>query len=692
MQSMSYDLNDWKIWENPTPELEDQIKTLESEAGPIEDYHDLLQLGVAHPGEIVREAALSYASQGMHVFPCSSDKKPITKWRKGGPGHVATTDPEQIKRWFGRDSQFPDAVIGVATGPSNLLVLDVDTHKGADPKVLEEQYGEFPLTLRQDTPSGGYQLFFAADDARARTTGSVLAVGIDTRGIGGMTVVPPMPNREWVNRTHAIAPVPESLLAGLAAKAGKAKRVPHDVGPSVPATQPIQHDLDWAQDLANQIDPKDHQEYHSWISVLMALHHLTKGSPEGAKIAAEWSGRDETFPDGHDETLDKWGSFTVGGGLTEGHLIKLVEEAGGSPYRVCLDLLSNDDSEVPANAVKPEKVLSGRFRFQSPSEFREAVQQPTPILDGFIYGHGQYLLFGKWGLGKTFVAIDLALAVAHRFEKWHGRRLYMDRPVAYLAFEGEYALPSRLAAWEKHHDRKIDEDRVRFWCGHASLTEPEDCNGLLGSIAEFQPGLVVVDTLSAASPGADENAGSDMGQILAWGRRVSREAGATVLFVHHPPRSNPKAARGHSTLEANTDGVLRLEASRGGGFSMVGHKVRCDAPAPPLQLNLQSVELGPDPIRPDRQISGAVVVSGDASLTVTQQIEQMLLERVGLGEEVPLRELIPAVAELSGYGQTKARELLEQVVPTEEADVITGLAREQGARKAWIIRREAPQD
>ena len=51
---------------------------------------------------------------------------------------------------------------------------------------------------------------------------------------------------------------------------------------------------------------------------------------------------------------------------------------------------------------------------------------------------------------------------------------------------------------------------MRFWSGHASLLEQRDREALLASIAEFQPGLVVVDTLSAATPGGEENGGANL--------------------------------------------------------------------------------------------------------------------------------------------------------------------------------------
>ena len=63
-------------------------------------------------------AALWYADLGYPVFPCApGDNKPITKHGF----HNATTDPEQIERWW---AERPNANIGIPT--QGLLALDVD--------------------------------------------------------------------------------------------------------------------------------------------------------------------------------------------------------------------------------------------------------------------------------------------------------------------------------------------------------------------------------------------------------------------------------------------------------------------------------------------------------------------------------------------------------------------------------------
>lgn len=66
------------------------------------------------------ELALSYIELGWHVFPCwPKTKNPMTP--RGFKD--ASADPVQIAEWWHRT---PDANIAIATGPSRLVVVDVD--------------------------------------------------------------------------------------------------------------------------------------------------------------------------------------------------------------------------------------------------------------------------------------------------------------------------------------------------------------------------------------------------------------------------------------------------------------------------------------------------------------------------------------------------------------------------------------
>src|SRR3954453_143377 len=101
--------------------------------------------------------ALQLVQRGWYVFPLRpGDKRPLpgfTKWEAR-----ATRDRMQITEWW----TAAPYNIGIATGPSGLLVIDCDTSSGADPSQWRlvganvEIVGQrLPKTFSVRTPSGG---------------------------------------------------------------------------------------------------------------------------------------------------------------------------------------------------------------------------------------------------------------------------------------------------------------------------------------------------------------------------------------------------------------------------------------------------------------------------------------------------------------------------------------------------------
>ncbi|WP_449064790.1 bifunctional DNA primase/polymerase [Planomonospora algeriensis] len=160
------------------------------------------------PGRELRHA-LAAARRGWHVFPLTpGGKRPLpgfTDWESR-----ATDDPEAIRRlWDGRPYN-----VGIACGPSRLVVIDLDTPKdgrrppqpwdvpgvneGADVLAsLCEQAGQpFPFeTFQVRTRRGGVHLYFTAPDGvtlgnTSGDRGRGLGWLIDTRATGGYVVGP----------------------------------------------------------------------------------------------------------------------------------------------------------------------------------------------------------------------------------------------------------------------------------------------------------------------------------------------------------------------------------------------------------------------------------------------------------------------------------------------------------------------
>jgi hypothetical protein len=137
------------------------------------------------------EAALSYGSDGIPVFPCNADKKPLTK----NGFKEATVDCSQITQWW---TKWPDAMIGMPTGPTTgVSVLDLDKKNGKNGFNFVPNWEQLTST-RARTQNGGEHCYFKDDD-RVRCTSDQIALGVDTRGRGGYVILPPSAGYAWIN-------------------------------------------------------------------------------------------------------------------------------------------------------------------------------------------------------------------------------------------------------------------------------------------------------------------------------------------------------------------------------------------------------------------------------------------------------------------------------------------------------------
>jgi hypothetical protein len=156
---------------------------------------------------------------------------------------AATNDPAVVDQWA---EQYPDANLAVHLGRSNKLVVDLDDHGGECPEQplpgidapceLVEQVKtgldtfsllcnlrgqDWPITLTQETPSGGAQMMFdVGDGSRFKPSASMAGLGwqIDIKGGPSYAVLPGSVTEKGeykvVNRCDP-APVPSWLAADL---------------------------------------------------------------------------------------------------------------------------------------------------------------------------------------------------------------------------------------------------------------------------------------------------------------------------------------------------------------------------------------------------------------------------------------------------------------------------------------------
>lgn len=196
-------------------------------------------------------AALKAAERSWHVFPLRPrDKRPALHGEAACTGigdcagghrkweQRATTDPDRIRKAWSAGA----FNVGLATGPSGLVVVDLDPVKAKDPKgtpdgvtslqALCERAGQtVPTTYRTRTASGGHHLYFTAPPgARLGNSAGKLGTHIDTRAHGGYVLAPgstlphgtydvvdstePVPLPEWLHALLTPRQASRALLAG----------------------------------------------------------------------------------------------------------------------------------------------------------------------------------------------------------------------------------------------------------------------------------------------------------------------------------------------------------------------------------------------------------------------------------------------------------------------------------------------
>ncbi|MFE7428438.1 bifunctional DNA primase/polymerase [Streptomyces sp. NPDC057545] len=195
--------------------------------------------------------------------------------------HAGTTDLRRIEKWW---TDSPRSGVGVACGPADLIVIDVDAHSapvpdrsrllpgipihesvnltglasGFDTLALLAAFRGQPApaedesTLRVRTPSGGLHIWYRNPDPQTRYRSSAgsspkvaLAWQVDVRAEGGYIVAPTTRTTQGVYEALGSARMPAPLPPWLAAELARTGHVvppeppPTPLRPPVPLARPV---------------------------------------------------------------------------------------------------------------------------------------------------------------------------------------------------------------------------------------------------------------------------------------------------------------------------------------------------------------------------------------------------------------------------------------------------------------------
>lgn len=206
---------------------------------------------------------------------------------------------------------------------------------------------------------------------------------------------------------------------------------------------------------------------------------------------------------------------------------------------------------------------------------------------------GASIVYGPSNCGKTFWSMDLAAHVATG-TLYRGDKEVEQGAVVYIALEGEGGARNRIAAM-KQSGLILSTTPLYLCFSSVSLLDPGDPTTLCQTVQSVNEPvkMVVIDTLSRAMAGGDENGVADMTRAVAAIDLIRSETGAHVLTVHHCGKDEARGARGHSSLRAAVDTEIEVSRPTDSDVSNVRITKQRDLPAgEPMPFTLSPVGLG----------------------------------------------------------------------------------------------------
>lgn len=559
------------------------------------------------------ESAQYLASLGFHVFRCQPDRK----WGFKGWQEEATNNPAAINTLFAGSDAYN---IGIFTEKFRdneaLIVVDVDTKPGKDGAnslaMLDAMGYTLPETWTQTTASGGKHFIYSNPlPLRGGSKKLFNLPDIDIKSYGGLIIGAGSEIKGSFYTLDTLgldspAPAPQWLLPLLGKVSLSEKPVMDNLT--------IDNDYDVARAidyLSNTAPPAIEGQGGDNQTVLTANYLGDMGlSPEKSLELMDIYYNPRCIP--------PWEFDALSTKVFSAFSSRQNAIGVSSPT---LDFETYDEATI-ARATRPID-KKGLF-YVTADELDPDFSTQKALIKGIIDPLAMSVLYGESNTGKTFVALDMAYHIATGTP-------YDDRPVLqggviYIATEAGRSAQNRLLAIRKAFNVTAFLPLFLVPCAINLLDSDADLKALtalIDNVKKANPDhpiqLIVVDTLSRAMAGGNENSPDDMGAFVRNIDRIRTTTPAHVMIVHHSGKDTARGARGHSLLRAATDTELEV------ADNMITAKKQRDMEyGKPTGFALDIVELGFDAY--NEKVTSCVVKKLDANIIASDKARKEGLE------------------------------------------------------------------
>lgn len=268
--------------------------------------------------------------------------------------------------------------------------------------------------------------------------------------------------------------------------------------------------------------------------------------------------------------------------------------------------------------------------------------RPRWLIEGLWSRQGCGVVAGHPKLGKTWIALEMALAIASG-RPCLGRFAVRDRgPVlVYCIEDGKHGVRDRMEGLCEA--RGLDFEKLGIgWIDAEELTldRPEDQLRLHATVEKNRAKAIVLDPLVRLHLG-DESSSQDISRLLRFLRSLQRRHGTAVILVHHTRKAaaaeHGQALRGSGDLHAWGDSNLYIHKINGHWRLSAEHR----AQPPTDDLNFRLADEPPRIILDDHSLADRITGAlADGALN-----RRALRDRLGIRAETLAQALDQLIQE-----------------------------------------------
>lgn len=224
------------------------------------------------------------------------------------------------------------------------------------------------------------------------------------------------------------------------------------------------------------------------------------------------------------------------------------------PQDACEFFQSYDWAAFRELLVEANKVT---YNFKALDLTTDDIPEYDWLVDNFLVKGDIGLLVGDGGTGKSELLLDLAIHMARGDDEWLGMKLDGRRVMVIDQENPEVTVRRRLY---QHGFRKEHAENMRYvWYQHVLLDNPEQVLKMYEDVANFEPDLLVLDSLSRMHL-RNENANEEMNPLINGAIfPLARQMGVTVVMIHHVAKGG--GSRGATAIRNAVDICLDMTKS-----------------------------------------------------------------------------------------------------------------------------------